>query len=202
MAYRTRVLTTSDSCVAADLIERALKKDGHDSIVRCEADQDPDDWQQLILSHPDGSEIALIERDVVEDGSLADGEIQEFEEELDHTLPQSSAVWLREFFPRVRCIYSFQHLSGANSDSGFSALSCVRALFWSAAPGLLQADGEGFSNEHGYQITWEFSESVTGTWWMGLLKEGKWVHFQMDLGNREHRKAFKLGTIPDRVIFA
>jgi hypothetical protein len=34
---------------------------------------------------------------------------------------------------------------------------------------------------------------------MAVLRDGKWIRFQMDLGNRKHRKAFLAGKVPDGV---
>lgn len=68
-----------------------------------------------------------------------------------------------------------------------------------AAPSIIQADLEGFTNEEGYHILWQFSDPVTGPWWMGVLKNNAWVHFQMDLGNVSHREAFLRGEVPQRV---
>jgi hypothetical protein len=65
--------------------------------------------------------------------------------------------------------------------------------------GIIQADHEGFTEERGFQILWQFSDSVTGPWWMAVLRDGKWIRFQMDLGNRKHRKAFLAGKVPDGV---
>jgi hypothetical protein len=62
--------------------------------------------------------------------------------------------------------------------------------------GLLYAEGEGWSNEDGHHLTWEFSDRVTGVWWMALRREEGWETFQMDLGNRAHRTAFKTGKVP------
>jgi hypothetical protein len=31
---------------------------------------------------------------------------------------------------------------------------------------------------------------------MAILKQGKWVSFEMDLGNAQHRKAFLKGEVP------
>ena len=69
-------------------------------------------------------------------------------------------------------------------------LSAVKNRIWSFAPSILLADNEGFSNEDGYHILWQFSGSVNGPWWMGVLCDDHWRHFRMDLGNREHREAF------------
>jgi hypothetical protein len=194
MGYYTRVLTTRKDCVPISVLAGALKKERCRAVIQTE--DDPGDWNQAILTHPGGPEIAAIERNPVVEGSLGAEELQEFHDELDGALPRSGAAWLREFFPRVRCIYAFQHLSGTEKKSGFSALSAVRNALWGAAPAVLQADGEGFSNEEGYAILWQFPDSVSGEWWMGTLENGKWVHFQMDRGNREHRRAFLNGEVP------
>jgi hypothetical protein len=199
MGYYTRVLTTKDDGVSLAALENALKQSGCRAVIQSDAGTADDEWEQIILAHGDGTEIASIERNVVAEGSLGEAEIQEFTEELDDTTPPSAIRWLREFFPRVRCIYSFQHLSGTEVGDGFEALSAVRTAVWAAAPSILQADGEGFTNQDGYQITWEFSDSVSGDWWMGVLDAGIWVHFQMDLGNPAHRKAFMSGRVPEGV---
>jgi len=55
---------------------------------------------------------------------------------------------------------------------------------------------EGFTNEDGYQIVWQFSDSVSGPWNMGVLQDGIWHHFEMDLGDPDHRVAFLKGRVP------
>ncbi len=60
-----------------------------------------------------------------------------------------------------------------------------------------QADGEGFCNEEGFTILWQFGDDANGKWNMGVLKDRRWVHFEMDLGNEQHRKAFLGGQVPD-----
>jgi len=96
----------------------------------------------------------------------------------------------------VRAIYSFQHLSGTERASGDQALRCISEAVWARGDAIMQADGEGFSNEDGYHILWQFSERVTGPWWMAVLQSDRWVPFQMELGNPEHRRAFLEGKVP------
>jgi hypothetical protein len=202
MGYYTRVLTTNERCVPIGALSAALKESGSSATLQSDGASSQGDWEQLTLTNSEGHEIARIERNPVEEESLGESEVQDFEEDLEGTLPESSVLWLRQFFPRVRSIYAFQHLSGSHSDEGFAALQSVRTAIWAQAPAILQADGEGFSNEDGYHITWEFSDSVAGNWWMGLLRDGKWVHFQMDLGSSAHRQAFKRGLVPKGVKLA
>ncbi|MDR3402446.1 MAG: hypothetical protein P4L99_08100 [Chthoniobacter sp.] len=162
----------------------------------------PDDWTQLILSHADGREIASLERNLVHDGSLGSDELAEFADEVTGCKPANAADWLLGYFPRVRCIYAFQVLSGTDYKDGWDILGAIKNGVWSFAPSILQADNEGFSNEDGYHILWQFSDSVDGDWAMGVLQDGRWKHFQMDLGNQKQRESFFQGQVPDGVKLA
>src|SRR5688572_3304780 len=130
MGYYTRVLTTSGDSVPVALLTAALKKSGSTAVIQSDAQIGSNDWTQIMLTLPDGREIAMIERSTVEEGSLGESEIQEFEDGLADTMPKSGADWLRGFFQRVRCVYSFQHLRGSHSDDGFTALHAVRTTVW------------------------------------------------------------------------
>ena len=73
----------------------------------------------------------------------------------------------------------------------------MQTAIWHKASGILQADGEGFSNEEGYTILWQFSEDVEGPWSFGVLSpKARWVHFEMELGSDENREAFFRGEVP------
>ena len=75
----------------------------------------------------------------------------------------------------------------------------MKSGIWSFAPSIIQADNEGFTNEDGFHILWQFGESVDGPWWMGVLCDDQWRHFQMDLGNRQQRERFLQGQLPEGV---
>ena len=199
MTYYTRVLSTKMECIPLSVITSALKRSKTTAVITTNNYNNETTWEQIIIAFPSGVDIVSIERNVIINGSDGAKEIEEYEAIMDEALPKSSARWLKEYFPQVRCIYAFQHLKGANKDEGFTALSSVRNAIWNAAPGIIQADGEGFTNEDGYHILWQFSNSVTGEWWMGLLLEGTWKLFQMDLGNKIQRKSFLEGKIPQGV---
>jgi hypothetical protein len=201
LGYYARVLTTHADCIPVSDLQAALAEAQHTGLIEVEAGESAN-WNQIVLRGADGSEVAAIERNPVVPGSLGAEELAEFADEIAHSSPRSSAEWLKEFFAKVQCIYAFQHLFGSHVEAGFAMLCAVRAKVWSTAPAILQADGEGFTNERGYSIDWQFSDSATGLWWMGLLQDGAWVHFQVDLGNTQHRDAFMKGQIPKGVKLA
>jgi hypothetical protein len=201
VSYYVRVLSTSAECVPSSTLRAALEQ------KKLRATLTPDvaasaTWTQLELSHVDGPEIASIERNPVHDGSLGAEELAEFADEIRDCKPASAAAWLLDYFRRIRSIYAFQLLSGTDHKNGWEIFGAVKNSIWSFAPSILQADNEGFSNEEGYHILWQFSDSVQGSWWMGVLEQDRWRHFQMDLGNRQQRTAFLQGKIPQGVTLA
>lgn len=196
MSYYVRVLSTSSDCIPLPVLQSTLAEDNLQATLSAD-EGTSNDWEQLILSHDDGREIACIERNLVQDGSLGSEELAEFADEVAESKPASAAKWLLDYFPRVRCIYAFQVLSGTDHKNGWEILGAVKSRIWSFAPSILQADSEGFSNEDGYHILWQFSDSVDGAWNMGVLQDGRWKHFEMDLGNHKQRESFFRGQVPD-----
>lgn len=151
--------------------------------------------ERIVLTHESGQEIAVIEKNPTVDGLGAD-ELQEFIEEVAHYEPKSAASWLQDFLPTVKVIYAFQLMNGTDVNDGWTSLHGLYSAVWQYAGGILQADGEGFTDEHGFTILWQFTETANGMWNMGTLQRGQWVHFEMDLGDERQRADFKRGEVP------
>jgi hypothetical protein len=180
LGYYIRVLGKTLTSISLEELQKAA----HPAVLDL-SEGGSDDWQELILKHRSGTEIAIIEKNPVVEGALGVDELQEFLDEVPHYKPDSAAAWLRQYLPAVKCIYAFQLLSGTDVDDGWTRLHGAYNTVWNHAGGILQADGEGFSNEDGYTILWQFGETVSGMWNVGILSaDGDFVHFQMDLGNQ------------------
>lgn len=156
-----------------------------------------EEWETLLLASKDGIEVALVERNPVFDGSIGQDEIAEFIEDTEDCRPESGVQWLHEYLDEVRTIYAFRPLQGSDTVEGGDALHALRSALWERGDAILQADGEGFTNEEGYHIVWQFSDEVTGPWNMGVYQDDLWHHFKMDLGDPEHRAAFLAGEVPE-----
>jgi hypothetical protein len=197
MGYYIRILGVDDVPITIDELTIAA---GPKVEIRIEQGADAD-WSQLTFSHrPDGTEIMLLERNPVSEGELGAEELQEFIDELSEYRPNSAAEWLKSYLPKVKTIYAFQLLSGTDAQDGWSSVHRVQAAIWKRVGGLLQADGEGITNEAGHTILWQFSKGVKSLWNMAVLsKQGKWVGFEMELGDAAQREAFLNGQIPDGV---
>jgi hypothetical protein len=172
-----------------------LRKISQPAVLHSE--EEGDAWEQLILAHKSGQEIAVIEKNPVLEGQIGADELQEFIDEITDYKPESAATWLHEYLPSVKVIYAFQLLDGTDVEDGWTPLHRLYYAVWEHAGGIFQSDGEGFSDEGGYTILWQFSDRVTSKWNMGVLQEGRWIHFEMDLGNEQHRKAFLSGQVPE-----
>src|SRR5262249_45310956 len=155
MGYYTRVLTKRADCPTYDELRAAVRKKRTD--VTLERDEDSDaEWTNLVLAHGDGTEIAALERNVVTPAEQAAEELEEFIEAIADCKPSSAAAWLASYLPQIRVIYAFQHLSGTEKRDGFEALHLLSNAIWARGDAILQADHEGFSNEDGFHILWQF----------------------------------------------
>jgi|ERR1043166_696733 hypothetical protein len=195
MGYRIRVLGTSSEQPDLNSLCGSLRKAESSAVLKLETGTESN-WEQLVLSHPDGPEIALIEYNPVTDDKLGREELEEFIAEVESLKPISAARWLQQYLPRVRVIYALQLLSGTEVRDGWSAVHTVQGAIWTTAGGILQADSEGFTNEDGYQILWQFRHGVSGKWNMAVLDREKWVAFEMELGDLAQREAFLKGEVP------
>jgi hypothetical protein len=198
MGYWMHVYAQSDEPVVfKDLRKRLL--DDYEFDVKLEVSGGREkNWTQLHLTHPDDWGIALIEKEPVAQKKYA-GYLEEAIEEVRHTQPLSAVRWLERELPKTKVIYAFQILSGTDRDEGWNAVWAVQDFLTQERRGLLYAEAEGFSNFEGHHITWEFSSSVRGPWNMAVLDPATWLWlgFRMDLGNAQHRQAFREGRLPD-----
>lgn len=196
MGYYTRVLSKDEEFPPFEELAEFIRAE-HPEYKLVIEDEGEQGWETVLLAENDGVEVAVIERNSVSDGSTGQDEIADFIEETRDCKPESGVEWLEEYLRSVKTIYAFQHLQGAETEEGGAALHALRSALWERGDAIIQADSEGFTNEDGYHIVWQFSDSVSGPWKMAILQDGLWHHFTMDLGDPDHRAAFLEGEVPD-----
>ncbi len=195
MPYYSRVLSKDDEFPSFEELAEFVRSEHPDFKLNIEEGTE-EEWEILLLSSNDEIEVAMLERNPVMDGSMGQDQIADFLEDLVDCKPNSAVQWLEDYLLSVKTVYAFQHLQGAELVDGGNALHALRSLLWERGDAIIQADGEGFTNEEGFHIVWQFSDSVSGPWNMGVLQDGAWHHFTMDLGDPDHRAAFLKGTVP------
>ena len=196
MSYYTRVLSKQEEFPTLDELAQSIAAEHPEYRLTIE-DGTEEEWESLLLSGKDGVEVAVLERNPVFDGSIGQDAIADFLEEIRDCKPESGVQWLTDYLAEIKSVYAFQHLQGSETVDGSNVLHALRAAIWERGDAIIQADGEGFTNEDGYHILWQFSDSVSGPWNMGVYKDDLWHHFKMDLGDPDHRAAFLEGNVPD-----
>jgi hypothetical protein len=191
VSYYTRVFSKNEDFPPFDELAQWIRAE-HPEYKLAVEDGEEEEWESLLFSGKDDVEVALLERIPVFDQH----DVSEFIEDIEDCKPESGVAWLKDYLASVKMIYAFQHLQGADTEEGGNALHALRSAIWERGDAILQADLEGYTNEDGYNIVWQFSDSVSGPWNMGVLQDGTWYHFRMDLGDPDHRAAFLNGEMP------
>jgi hypothetical protein len=193
MASQVRVLAESDQKPSLAELRTVLGPQVEVAVQ----EGDEQDWSLLVLRHKDGQEIALIKRDRVAPGELGAHEIEELVAELDGARPLRNAEWLKHYFSHVKVVYAMRPFSGTEVKDGMSAVLRAQAYFWKKFGGILQADGEGFSNREGYHVLWQFHGPQQGELEAAVMSDdGQWTGFVMDMGDPEQVAAFQRGEVP------
>jgi len=195
VGYYTRVLSKYEDFPSFEELTQVVQGD-HPSFKLSIEEGTEDAWESLLLSGDGEVEVAVLERFPVSDGSIGQDEIAEFIEDTQDCKPESGVEWLHAFLDEVKTVYSFQHLVGSETEEGLAALHALRTFLWQRGESIIQADMEGFTNEEGYHIVWQFSDTVSGAWNMAVLQDSTWHQFQMDLGDPDQREAFFRGEVP------
>ncbi len=197
MGYYIRVLGITDPNIHIDELITGLSNDGLTAKFDIDPTESSDNWTVIGVANSDAEELMQIERNPVIDGELGQDELEEFRENIKDCKPNSAVKWLDKYFDKVKVIYAFQLLNAAMEDNNFEIAGSIKATIWNKLGGLLQADNEGFSNEDGYHILWQFADNVTGEWNMSVKNIfGNWTNFTMDLGNKKQREEFWAGKVP------
>ena len=177
MSYYTRVLSKDAEFPPFEELADFIRSTHPDYKLTVEEGTE-EEWESLLLSGNDEVEVAVLERNHVSNGSIGQDEVADFFEETQDCKPETGVAWLHEFLAEVKTVYAFQHLQGSETDDGGNALHALRSHLWERGDAILQADNEGFTNEEGFHIVWQFSDSVTGPWNMGVLQDGTWAPLQ------------------------
>lgn len=197
MGYYTRIFGTRDE--PADLERMLPTVKGYGTAFKIDVAEGEtfQNWSELTITGQDDRPWVCVTRDIVTEGSLGSEELEEFRQEIADCKPVSAVRWLGRFFQSVKVIYAFQMLDAVFEDPNFEMMSQFRSLMADHCRGIFQADREGFSNQQGDHILWQFDESVAGPWRMGVLDFfGNWKSFTMDLGDPGDRAAFLAGKKP------
>lgn len=200
MGYYIRVLGLQDVDIHLDELSAALKTAGLNAALQLGKSCEPHKWSMLEIRAGHGVKIVEIERNGVVPGKLAQQELDEFREIIRAHQPLSAVQWLDKYFGRITVVYAFRVMDAALLEDHFEIVSALKTAIWARTGGLLQNDLEGFSNDNGDHILWQFPDDVTGDKYCAVLDNGVWVRFRMDLADPFQRMAFWAGEVPQMAV--
>jgi len=198
MGYFIRVLGIYEDVITRPELEKALAEDGLKASISLDQEDDP--WSVMDVETASGMRLVQVEKNFVFPGCLAQAELDEFRKLIREHQPSSAVQWLDGYFDRIKVVYAFRVLDGALIDDNIEIVSSLKRAIWGRAGGLVQNDLEGFSNDEGYHILWQFPDDVTGDKYCAVLDNGVWVKFRMDLGDPFQRMSFWAGEVPQMAV--
>jgi hypothetical protein len=202
MAYYIRHFGIRDKSVSHKELTRAIQAANLSGSVHVDSKENGQ-WTAITVFAAKKTPAAYIERCEVRPGSIGEKSIQEFQEEIDELKPESAGAWVGEYLDRVKVIYAVQLLEGIEHADAWPLLDVVQGALSDAAAGIMQADAEGFMNEMGEFITYDFPEGVDGMVRAAVLDAaGDWHAFDLDLANKKQRKAFRDGSFQAEIAAA
>jgi hypothetical protein len=194
MSYFLRVLGKKNPDIHLDDLYSELKKRNLKANLEITEDKKPESWDLLKVTRGRGLMLTQIERNIKGE-PLFEDELEEFRNEIAGCEPKTAIPWLQSFFDQTKVIYAFEILKDAQKDNNFDVIDAVIDVIMAKTGGISQADGEGFSNDEGDHILWQFDdEEIEGEWNCAVMdNKGKWQKFSMELSDPKHQKAFKSG---------
>ncbi len=187
MTSRIRVLTESDNVPSLAELRTVLGPEVEIVVRSGEETQ----WSELVLRHKGGAEIASVVREA------SDQEREALLAGINGARPERGAEWLKHYLSHVKVIYAMQPLEGAEVQNEWSAVLRAQAYFWKKFGGILQADNEGYSNQDGYHVLWQFNGPQQGELEAAVMDDaGRWQGFVMDMGDPVQVAAFQQGEVP------
>ncbi len=197
MPYYVDVLSPSTEPLSIEEIRREANK----YLPECEVfvnEGTEQNWEELVVWIDENDSVCTLSCTPFTKGESDDTELGWMLWNISECEPASAVEWLREYLPSVNTIYRFRFLSRAfnGTDNGLT----VKLIHWihEKRGGIIRAENEGYTNEDAHHILWQFSDDVSGPWECAVRRpDGSWDSFIMDLGNVEHREAFKNGRVPE-----
>jgi hypothetical protein len=202
MAYYIRLITKSLAHVTVHRLSATLSEWGVPGLFGI-ASGSESEWTQLLVRNMRSEDVCSVERNQRGSDSLFDEEVTEFRDELAACLPRRGADWVTGYLDEAQVIYALRVNTSRSRHEGSEPELEAHSVLWALKRdlgGIVQADLEGFTNEEGYTVVWQFGDGVDGEWAIAVLgDDGIWKAARIDLGSEEHRAAFMSGRIPEGV---
>lgn len=197
MGYYIDVLTPSQERLSIEEVRIEAKKYLPDcEVILNEGTEQA--WEELIVRINEDDPVCTIGCTPFTKGETDDSDLGWVLWNIEDCEPASAVQWLRKYVPSINTMYRFRFLSRAFNGTDNGLTGALIRWIHDKRGGIIRADNEGYTNEDGHHILWQFSDRASGRWECAVLRDdGSWDSFIMDLGNQDHRAEFKAARVPD-----
>ncbi len=152
-----------------------------------------------ILIKKKQKDIAVIIELLPKKSKLDNYKLKKITADIQNKKPDVSSRWVKKYLEKTKVVYEFILTDNLNSDNDMELLSNTYMETWVFNRGIFQIKNEGFTNESGDLILWDYPFSAAGKR-LAAIKSftGRWKTFEMDLESPMQRKLFLKGKVPDK----
>ncbi|MCB9480789.1 MAG: hypothetical protein H6681_05090 [Desulfobacteraceae bacterium] len=195
MNYQTRLFCQTQKLLTSDILRSGLGSEALAQNLLFETEK-TDTHNQIIVKKNKLELIIIIELlpEKKEEDNIKLKSIIEYSEKK---LPQKNMKWVKKYISKTKVFYEFIPLSQFESEEDWEILSIIQTEAWVNSRGIFQYIDEGFTNESGDLVLWDYPFSITGKR-IAAVKDftGRWKTFEMDLESINQRKSFFEGKVP------
>jgi len=201
MGQIVRILTKDEKYIPLSEIRNYLYLKNLKCMLKLEYGTETQ-WKEVSVQC-EGNEIFFIERDSIKDDAIAKKELKDFKKMLKKANPTSAADWLKDYLEQIEVVYAIEIFPEISDYTGWEILSSIQNyIFKHMDSAIIQSNNEGFTNEEGFHILWQFtSKNIHGKCYSAVLdRSGTWKPFVMDLSNEDQILDFQDGIVPNDVV--
>lgn len=200
MSYHIRVFAERSEPVLFDRLQRRLSSEGLSAVFTIGDETAGRYWRQVLVRHATGSDIAVLTRDRIVNRRDAKRVGALYLRLFESRQPLSAVRWLKRYLGNVSAVYDFEILDGVYEHNGWRIVGELQKEIWETAGGVMQADGEGFTNNSGYLILPAPPQISKGILHVAVLSRWRrWIPFELDLSVDSHIRSFLKGKVPGGV---
>jgi hypothetical protein len=196
MPYFTRVLSHQPDPLPIALLEKTLAPFAEAELEIVQGNHAR--WERVEV-YQAGVLLFDLACDAVAPKSLAEAELREFAQQLQHARPAVNVQWLKGFLQAVQVIYAFQIDFDFEDDPHVQLYNAVfEAVLRLSQPALTQADYEGFALPDGSFVVLQFQSQESFEVQVALRAGNQWQRTVLNIQDAEAIARFEAGQTRKR----
>ncbi|MDY0132009.1 MAG: hypothetical protein RBR53_05000 [Desulforegulaceae bacterium] len=195
MSYLTRLFCPGKKRISAQALKKGIANEPLGKLLNFE-DEKTNTNNQIIIRKKNLELLIIIEL-LPQENQEDKLKLKNIIEYSKTKLPGKNMKWVKKYISKSKYIYEFIPLFDFRTEKDFEILTLIQREAWVYSRGIFQFFGEGFTNESGDLVLWDYPFSITGKRFAAIKDFTKrWKTFEMTLESLSQRKYFFKGKVP------